>query len=357
MKIHTIFFPLLFLLFLLFFVLGCTKTAYIIKQGHGQLALEWNGRQNADVLKDSKVKNEFKKKILQIENYKKFFFKYFEREETGIYNQTTFLKDEAVSYLVIASPATLIEPVKVSFPIVGEFPYLGFFSLEDAQEYESELKDKGLDTYLRPVYAYSTLDQWIFDDNILSSFFVLDRHDLAELIFHELTHTIFFVRNEVDLNESLAQYFGERLTEQYFNYKEEDIKKMEHKKNKNQDYAQMIANFAKDMKKNYKKKKYTAKEAREQLNQFLEIHMKPRFKAFCLQYEIEDCTLLGQEWNNARLVSFLTYQKEQSLIAKIHKKYKFSLKELLVYFEKEYKKYKKVQKTSFTDYLKTKEKL
>src|SRR5690606_28211743 len=51
---------------------------------------------------------------------------------------------------------------------------------------------------------------------ILSSFFYYDDLDLAELIFHELFHTIFFIKDDVDLNENLANYFGKELVRLYF---------------------------------------------------------------------------------------------------------------------------------------------
>ena len=338
---------------------GCSKTSYILKQGQGQLALEWNARANDDVLKDKNVQKKIKEKIRQIISYKKFFYSYFDREETGIYEQTTFLKEEAVSYLVIAAPFDRVAPIKVSFPIVGEFPYLGFFSLADAKAYELEQKKLGHDTYLRPVYAYSTLNQWIFDDNILSSFFHMDEKNLAELIFHELIHTVFFVPSEVDFNESLAQYFGERLVEQYFNFTVEDKKLLENKKIQKHDYAQMLSQFARDMNDIYSEKKYTSLEAKELFKSYFQNKMKPRLVAFCQQYKISECQLLEHEWNNARLAAFLTYQKEQSVIADIHQKYKFSLKELLLYFEKEYKKFQEINNPnirSFKTYIKTKEK-
>ena len=330
---------------------GCSKTSYILKQAHGQLALEWNARPNEEVLKDKRVTKKIKNKIRQIIEYKKFFYKYFDRKETGIYEETTFLKDKAVSYLVIAAPANTIKPIKVSFPIVGEFPYLGFFSLDDAKDYEKEQQQLGNDTYLRPVYAYSTLNQWIFDDNILSSFFQMDEHELSELVFHELIHTIFFISSEVDFNESLAQFLGERLTEQYFNYTQEDKKQIEYKNLQKQDYAKMISTFAKDMQALYREKKLTDEESRAQLKKYLHEKMAPRFEAFCSQYQIQDCSFIDQKWNNARLAAFLTYQKKQNLIAQIQQKHRFSLKELLVYFEKEYKEFRKLNLASFTKYL------
>ena len=71
------------------------------------------------------------------------------------------------------------------------------------------------------MHAYSTLGY--FNDHILSSFFYYNEHQLAEMIFHELFHTIFFVKNEVDLNENLAQYFAQQLTMEFFKDKSQKL--------------------------------------------------------------------------------------------------------------------------------------
>lgn len=338
--------------------MGCSKSLYIYKQAVGQIALEWNGQENQTILEDAKVNPKIKSKIQNIIKYKKYFFQYFNQKPTSIYDQTTFLKQDAVTYLVIAAPYNKIEPLIVSFPIVGGFPYLGFFNKKDALEYKIEKENEGLDTYVRPVYAYSTLNQWIYNDNILSSFFSFDEHDLAELIFHELTHTIFFVKNEVTFNESLAQYIGERMTEEYFNYSENRKNELQIQKVKRKEYGQLISQFAKDMNFIYQQEKLSKSQAKEKLQNYLQTTMQHKFNAFCGQYKITSCNMIDEDWNNARLAAYLTYQNEQNLIELIHKKYNFSVKKLLDFFEKKYKVYKSINTDlTFTKFLKKEENL
>lgn len=345
-------------LFLLLLLSSCSKSLYIYKQAIGQMSLELDGKNNSEILNDPKVKKNIKEKIKNIQEYKKYFYKFFEREESSIYDQTTFLKQNAVTYLVIASPFDKIDPLKVSFPIVGSFPYLGFFDEKDALEYEKEKQKEGYETFVRPVYAYSTLNQWIFNDNILSSFFVYNDHDLAELIFHELTHTIFFVKNEVSFNESLAQYFGERLTEKYYHYDEMKMLELKEQKKKRFEYGQMISNFAKEINSMYLKIKPNNLQAKKLRDDYFEKTIKPRILSYCEQNKIKQCHMLNEKWNNARLAAYLTYQKEQNFIEKIHKKHHLELKKLLEFFEKKYKVYLDSQKEmTFLKFLKQEENL
>ena len=102
-------------LVLLFFI-SCSKLTYITKQGYGQLSLELSGRDNNEVLKDKNVSIADKNKIKRIIEYKDYFYKYFDKESSAIYTETTFLKTKAVSYLVIASKFDKVDPLRVSFP-------------------------------------------------------------------------------------------------------------------------------------------------------------------------------------------------------------------------------------------------
>lgn len=201
-----------------FFLLSCSKTHYLIKQGLGQVALEWNDRDVVDVLNDPKISNEIKNKIKLIEEAKAYFYKSMAAKPTAIYDEVKFLDQDAVSYLVTVTPHDSLRPVMVSFPFYGQFPYLGFFSVEDAKEYAKEWSEKEHFSFMRPVYAYSTLNQWIADDNILSSFFHYDDFSLVHMIMHELIHTVFFVKNEVSFNEHVAEYLAEILSNLFGSY-------------------------------------------------------------------------------------------------------------------------------------------
>src|SRR5690606_3806447 len=124
----------------------------------------------------------------------------------GNYSEVAWLDRRYVSWTVSASDPWRLQPYEWSFPIVGRVPYLGFFKEEEAREKEQELIQKGLDTYLRGVSAYSTLG-W-FEDPLLSSMLNYEDHVLAETLIHELVHTTIWIKNSTDFNERLASYLG-----------------------------------------------------------------------------------------------------------------------------------------------------
>lgn len=345
-------------LLILFLTVSCAKISYVTEQGIGQLSLEWNGDDNKKVLMDPNVKEEYKVKIKKIVKFKKFFYKYYKKKMTPIYDETTFLKQKAVSYLVIASQKTKVEPLMTSFPLVGSFPYLGFFKKKSAEEYKKELEEKGYSTYMRPVLAYTTLNKLPFYDNIISSFFYYKEQDLAETIFHELIHTIFFIKDEIDFNESLADYFGRKTSYEYYRYSQKEKKELKNKIEAQTKLMEFLAQMTNYLNEKYNKTKNISKgKAQEGLNIFLSDTFFPKVKALCKSISLDKCWPLTQKWNNAKFAAYMTYSKEQNLLEKLHKKTKLNLKDYLTYLEKQYEVYKDSDEESFGLFLRKKEKL
>lgn len=329
---------------------------YLTEQGIGWTKIQFSGRDNDEFVKDPDINEDYKRKVLLVGEYKKFFYHYFGKKPTDIYSKTTVLPNKAVSYLVIASKHTKIEAEEFKFPLVGSFPYIGFYEKKSARKFAKKIrKEENVVTYIRPVYAYSTLGY--FEDRILSSFFEYDDVELAELIFHELFHTIFFIKDEVDLNENMANLYGKELLQEYFKGRPELARYLEIEKKKselNKRVVELIGILQGEFAKlgGF----ITDDKADELTGRFIAEVFRPEIKAYCSKIGLPDdeCEI-KDEWNQAAFAAFLTYEEEQDFLQALKDHLKLDLKGFLSWLKKEYKAFDKQDKfESFTDYLKEK---
>ena len=142
-------------------------------------------------------------------------------EEHGLratenYTKYVRLDRPAAVWVVSASEPLRFRSKRWSFPLVGSFTYLGWFKLDQAQEFAGDLRVDGWDVDVRGAGAYST--EGFFEDPVLSTMISPGKDALGELadtLLHESSHATFFVRHQSTLNESVANFVGDRLADVY----------------------------------------------------------------------------------------------------------------------------------------------
>jgi predicted aminopeptidase len=118
-----------------------------------------------------------------------------------------------VVWNVFATPEFSLAPQNHCFPIAGCVAYRGYYS-QGAARGEAALQQlQGMDVSIGGVEAYSTLG-W-FNDPILSSMLHWGDERLATLIFHELAHQRFYVKDDTAFNESFATFVEQEGTRQW----------------------------------------------------------------------------------------------------------------------------------------------
>ena len=194
---------------------GCTTVKLLVQAGRGQLELSNKAKPISEVIKNERIDPRIRKLLAQIPAIKKF------SEASGLKptsNYTDYVQlDRPAAIWVVSACDPLEFKSKVwDFPIVGSFPYVGWFNLESAKDYAKGLKSEGYDVNLRGARAYSTLG-W-FRDAILSTMIPEGDEALGELVnvvLHESVHATLYVKGQSYFDESLAVFVAGKLTYTY----------------------------------------------------------------------------------------------------------------------------------------------
>ncbi len=204
-----------FVSFLALSLSGCSTVKYLIQATQGQLALSNRARPISDVLKDERTPPRIRQLLAEVELIKKY------GEQNGIkptnnYTEYVQLDRSAAVYVVSACEQLKFVSKEWKFPIVGRFPYLGWFDLEEAKKLAAELKAEGWDVDLRGASAYSTLG-W-FRDAVLSTMIPEGEQaigDLVNVVIHESVHATLYLSGQAYFNESVASFVADQLTGPY----------------------------------------------------------------------------------------------------------------------------------------------
>jgi predicted aminopeptidase len=126
--------------------------------------------------------------------------------ETKNYTRYVEIDRDYLAAVVSASAQDSFTPYEWWFPVAGRVPYKGFFNADDAKKEGQKLEKKGLDVWIRPVDAFSTLG-W-FRDPLYSYMRGYPVHAIADLLIHELLHATVYLKGHSQFNEELAEFVG-----------------------------------------------------------------------------------------------------------------------------------------------------
>lgn len=228
------------------------------------------------------------------------------------YDYYVEIEGEAISYTFYAAESLSLRSHTWWFPIVGEVPYLGFFSKEERDEEADVYLRDGFDIHRSRVGAFSSLG-W-FEDPIYST--MLERSDtsLAHLLFHELVHRTYWAPGSVQFNENLAEYGAIKLTEMFVkegfigeNAKDE-LNKYNARRDDKKTYRGWLRGMRRDLDQLYKSD-ISAQDKLHKKSEIFQTYLTskfPSFKTALFQ------SLRESKWNNARILAASLYNPDLS---------------------------------------------
>ena len=195
---------------------------YFYQQAKGGLDIAFNTKSLSEVLQDKAIPDSLKKRILYIQEVRKYAIDSLGLHDNSKVYQTLYNQNgqPLVHLLTVAEPFKM-EAKEFTFPIVswfiGSFTYKGFFDSTAAVKEQNIWKSKGYDTEMGQGIAYSTLG-WL-PEPILSNMLYYPDGKLASLIIHEMTHGTVFVKNDHETSENLANFIGDYGAKRFLKFK------------------------------------------------------------------------------------------------------------------------------------------
>ena len=183
---------------------GCANVQFYAQAVTGQAALLFARRDAQDLIDASDTDPALVRQLQLVSRLLRFAEDELHLPVDGRYRGYVEL-DGVPVWNVVAAREFSVRALRRCYPLVGCAVYRGYFT-RDAAEREAARLSLEHDVHLYPVTAYSTLG-W-FDDPILSSFVYYDEAALADLIFHELAHSVVYVPGDSGFNEAFAGFVG-----------------------------------------------------------------------------------------------------------------------------------------------------
>lgn len=306
------------LLLSLLFLSGC-ETLHFYGQGvRGQVEILRKSRPNAKVIASPDTAEDLREKLLLAEVLCDFASRELALPGDSAYHKYADLGRRHVVFVLHAAPEFSLEPKTWRYPIIGELDYRGYFDEKDAEAYANKLREDGYEVHLGGTNAYSTLG--VFHDPLLNTFIDYPEIDLAEIIFHELTHRRIFKSGDTTFNESLANVVQEEGVRKYLRVSDrlKELADYEERLVRRRDFYKEIGKTREQL-----EALYSSGGAEEEMRaEKQRILGKLKLRARALQNRWGTKALEGWlrlDLTNAHLLALITYNSEMPRFRKIMK--------------------------------------
>ncbi len=262
-------------------------------------------------------------------NYSKNYSKIFDQE------------GKPSMYVVTACQPFEFRAKTWKFPVLGAFPYKGYFVREKAVEEYWRIKalPDSLDVGLRTAGGWSTLG-W-FQDPVLSNMLNRSEGDLASLIIHELTHGTLFVKDSVTFNENLATFIGDAgailFLEDKYGEAAEEVKAYKAQMADEERFKSYVLVAAKSLEKLYGEftdETYSEKKA---LKELMIDDIIANYDTVSFESDRYKQVFAKNRPNNTYFMSFLRYNSQQDILKEeLDTRFNGDLKAYMEYLKSKY---------------------
>jgi len=312
------FLPILALFFGALLLQSCQTVKFYGQAIGGQVEILRKSRPIPPIIADPATDSTLRRQLTAVQGIRRFATDHLTLPGDESYGTYADLGREYVTWVIYAAPEFSLKPKTWWYPTLGNLDYRGCFRETDADQIAAGLQGDGYDVTVSGVDAYSTLG-W-FHDPVLNCFVHNTDINLAELIFHELTHRRLFRHGDTAFNEALASAYAEECVKRWLVWqkRDADLRRYEQLLVRRKQFYDRI-----DLTRMRLETLYASGRTPEQMR---------REKSAILRGLRESFRELRRRWgghgleswltedlNNAHLVSIITYQKHAPLFQQLLK--------------------------------------
>jgi len=199
---------------------GCSTAKYYSHAVFGHLQLTTGLTPIRKAIKQDETNKELRRQLELVTELREFAENKLSLDVGKAYSKYKRLDRSVAVWVVYAAPTFSTKLQTWKYPIVGEYQSRGFFKERMSKEDSAKLHNQGFDVYVGEAIAYSTLG-W-FSDPLLSTFIGDSDEELAETLFHELTHRTYYLKGDTMFNESFATAFAQKSVQLWLKEKGEE---------------------------------------------------------------------------------------------------------------------------------------
>lgn len=192
---------------------GCDSLRYYGQLAQGQFTLLRAREPVERVISASDTPEALRQRLAVALQARAFASEHLQLPDNRSYRLYADVHRPFVVWNVFATDEFSLQAVTHCFPIAGCVAYRGYYDQGAARGAAALLRQQNQDVYVSGVETYSTLG-W-FDDPIISTMARWGDERLATLIFHELAHQRYYVKNDTQFNESYATFVEQEGTRQW----------------------------------------------------------------------------------------------------------------------------------------------
>ncbi|WP_367871630.1 aminopeptidase [Luteolibacter sp. Populi] len=309
---------------------SCQTAQFYSQAVSGQLEIMRKSQPIPPILADPATPPKLKRQLESVQEIRRFASGHLTLPGDESYGKYADLGRPYVVWTLYAAPEFSLEPKTWWYPTLGKLDYRGFFKKEETEELAAKLRAEGYDVQTGGTDAYSTLG-W-FHDPVLNTFVDASDVDLAELIFHELTHRRLFRNGDTTFNESLANAVAEESVRRWLRYhgRTADLKNYDARLIRRGQFYNQIDSTRAALKALYASGRPPEEMRREKARLFREL--QDRFRELRRRWGGRGLeSWMKEDINNAHLVSVITYHHH---VPAFHRLLKECGGDLDLFFEK-----------------------